>query len=364
MSSNNFTSINPVYARLSKEDANIFGDRMFNKDVILFVPTVISACIAIFFFPFFLYHYLTSNSIDKKRTRQGINDIILSYPFYYVSYFWFRMVKPLGIVISNDHVYSTRILIHWANKFGVKSFYIQHASVTKDFPVLEMSHAFLEGEDAKGKYVQAGSEQSKIELIGIPKLDHLFKRINYNKSIKVIGVASNSLEPKNAVLELILFLNKNYPEIPLIYRPHRFQYTETSYKQDFQNLIKKIPSNVIISDPFDELVADFLTKIDCLIAGESGIHLEAVLLNITSIYFFHKTEYFDDYGFVKNGLSHLAKDFVELKNIIDEIKAKRPAVRHKAKRYCFTVDSEYDGRSTDLAVGLLKQKISNKIGIA
>ena len=91
--------------------------------------------------------------------------------------------------------------------------------------------------------------------------------------------------------------------------------------------------------------------------GESGIHLEAVLLNITSIYFFHETEYFDDYGFVKNGLVDHARNFNELRNMIDMVKIHRPAVRHRAKKYCFTIDSENDGNAANLAASLLMKKI-------
>lgn len=361
MSSNNFASINPIFQKLPVGTANMFGDKALNKSVSLFMPIVASSYIAILFFPKLFYDYITSDVINKKRFKQGINDIVLSYPFYYVSFFWFKIVKPMAIVISNDHVYSTRILIHWANIFKVPSFYVQHASVTADFPPLEMSWAFLEGEDAKEKYIKAGSDPSKIELIGIPKLDELYKKINHNTIINTIGIASNGLEPEQSVLGLINFLHANYPHIGLIYRPHRLQYTSIKYKADLTATLENIPQSVIVSDPFKEKVTDFLPKIDCLIAGESGIHLEAVLLNVTSIYFFHETEYFDDYGFVKNKLVDIAHNMDELKSMIDGVKSNRPPTRYRAKRYCHTVDSDFDGHATDLAIILLKEKISSKI---
>jgi hypothetical protein len=363
MSSNNFVAINPVYLKLRNGTASLFGDKMYDKQIALFMPTVLSAGLAILFFPRLVYDYLNADATDKKRFRQGINDVILSYPFYYVSFLWFKLVKPKAIVISNDHVYSTRVLVHWANKFEIPSFYIQHASVTENFPPLEMTYAFLEGEDAKEKYIRAGSDPTKIELIGIPKLDKMFHRINYSKTIRTIGIASNSLEPLNTILDLIFFLNRHYPNIGLIYRPHRLQYTENKFKEDMYHILKNIPSNVKVSNPYEEPATDYLCKIDCLIAGESGIHLEAVLLNITSVYFFHETEYFDDYGFVKNNLIDLARDLSELKSIIDRSKDSRQNVRHRAKRYCYTIDSEYDGRSAELAVTLLLQKINNKQSI-
>lgn len=360
MSENNYLSLNPVYNKFPQNIATVIvGDKRFNKDVLLFTPIVIATLTAIFFFPKLLYDYCLSNKGDRIRFKKGIHDVILSYPFYYICYFWFKIVKPKGIVISNDHVYSTRTLVYWANRFKIPSFYIQHASISEEFPPLEVTYALLDGEDAKEKYLLVGSDPTKIELIGVPKLDAIFGQINYSKNIHNIGIASNSLESLQLIFDTIISLDNSYPDIKLIYRPHKAQYYDTKRKNDLKSMIKNLPSRVEISNPFEEIVTDYLSKIDCLVAGDSGIHVEAVFLNITSIYFFSNQAYYDYYGFVKNNLIIHAKDFTELKNIIDKEKSNRHIVRYKAKKYCYTVDSPYDGHSTNLAVNRIINKLSN-----
>jgi len=358
ISENNFLSLNPIYHQLDADTARMFGDRAYNKKTVIFIPTTISAMLAVFFYPKVLFHFLMEDSKGKRNFRRGINDIVLTYPFYHVSRLWFRIVKPKAIVISNDHVFSTRILVHWANKFNVPSIYVQHAAVTKDFPPLEVTHAFLEGEDSKEKYIQAGSDPAKIELIGIPKLDYLYKKINKSVKVNTIGVAGNGLESKEVVIELLNYLHRHYPEINVVYRPHRMQYFDSPYKEELNEILRSIPKETVISNPFEEKATDYLCKIDLLIAGDSSIHLEAVLLNVTAVYFFKSGDYFDYYGFIENKLIEYAHNVEELKLIIDREKNDRKEVRNRAKRYCSTLGTEHDGSASDLALKLLKQKVN------
>jgi hypothetical protein len=358
ISENNFLSLNPIYQQLNKDTVRFFGDRMYNKKTVIFLPTILAALFSIFFFPKVVYNYLMIDSVEKRNFRRGINDIVLTYPFFYITRLWFRIVKPKAIVIANDHVFSTRILVHWANKFNVPSVYIQHAAVTKEFPPLTVTHAFLEGEDSKEKYIQAGSDPSKIELIGIPKLDYLYKKINNSSTVKTIGVAGNGLESKRVVIDLLNFLHENFPHMKVIYRPHRMQYFDAPYKDELSEILDSIPKETTISNPFDEKATDYLAKTDLLIAGDSSIHLEAVLLNVTSVYFFKSGDYFDYYGFIQNKLIAYANDLEELKAIIKREENDRKAVRQKAKRYCYTLGTEHDGKAADLAVKLLKQKVN------
>jgi hypothetical protein len=356
ISENNHLSVNPVYVKLPAGSANSFGDRMYNKQVVLFLPTVFSAIVAFVFFPKVVYDYCISSKMERRGFRKGINDIVLSYPFYYISYLWFKIVRPKAIVISNDHVFSTRMLVHWANKFNVPSFYLQHASVTKDFPPLEVKYALLEGLDAKEKYELAGSDSSKVELIGMPKMDYAFKKINSSKTVNAIGVAVNGLEPKQQVLDLLVSLGSDFPDLKIVFRPHRMQYFDSKNKADLEFIKRNIPASILLSNPFEESATDYLASLDMLIAGDSSIHLEAVLMNVTALYSF-SGNYTDYYGFVKNGLVKQVTTLQELKEFIDSEKNIRQDVRYKAKRYCDTVGTEYDGRSAELAVKLMMEKV-------
>lgn len=360
MSENNYQSVRTIFEGLEPDEAVIFGDRKFNKDITLFIPCVLSAWLAVVFIPKLVIDFFRMNEREKTCLRKGMNDVILTYPFYYVSYLWFKIVKPKGIVIVNDHVYSTRVLVFWANKFNVPSFYIQHASVTEGFPALEVSYAFLEGIDAKEKYLKAGSDPEKIELIGIPKMDGFFDKINYRTSIRTLGVASNGLETLSQVHDTIVFLNKHFPDIKIIYRPHRFEYfgNRKIELEDLMEKIKKLTIRANISNPFEENVMDYLARLDCLITGDSGIHLEAAWLNVTSLYFHTSSKLFDYYGFVKHGMIDHPKDLDELKQIIDNLKNTRKETRSRAKRYCSTIGSENDGKSTALTIKLIRDRLA------
>lgn len=359
ISENNYLSVQQVYKQFSESEVAIFGDRKFNAHTPIFIPTVLAAWLVVVFFPRLMIDYMRMDQSLRKSFRQGISDVLLSYPFYYVCFFWFKWTRPRAIVIVNDHVYSTRILVYWANKFNIPSFYIQHASVTEGFPKLDMMYALLEGEDAMKKYIKAGSDQAKISLIGIPKLDAFYHRINSTKQINMIGIASNGLEPLNRVYELIVFIQENFPEQQVYYRPHLTEsYGDRKYEQDkFFARIRELKKEVQVSDPFKQNVMEYLTQVDCLIAGDSGIHLEAVWLNVTSIYFNSGGYFFDYYGFVMNKLVHHAQTFEELKSYVSAQLADRTAVRHQALFYCATIDTLHDGKSAELAANVLKEKV-------
>ena len=361
ISKNNYSSVQPVYEKLPVNTRVIFADRVFDKNVPLFLPVIVAALFSFIFFPQVLYHYFNCSKEERERFKKGVSDILISYPFYYTSYLWFKVMNPKGIVISNDHVYSTRVLVFWAKKFNIPSFYIQHASVTENFPVLEMEYAFLEGEDAKIKYVLAGSNPDKIQLVGIPKLDCAYSKINYNKRIKTIGVASNGLESSGGVIDMIFFLVTQFPDIKIVYRPHMSQYYDKQSKIELNSVFNRMPKDVFISNPLKEPVIDYLAQLDCMIAGDSSIHLEAVMLNINCIYFSQSSQYFDYYGYVKNGLIEYAKNYEELRKIIINLKNDRQFVRYKSKKYCSTVETEFDGKSADLVASLLMNKVLTKI---
>jgi hypothetical protein len=359
ISENNYLSVDPVFRQLSTNQAVMFGDRYFNKQTPIFIPTAIASVLAIFFFPRVLIDYFRMDVTAKASFKQSATDALMSYPFYYSSYLWFKWVKPKAIVVVNDHVYSTRILMFWAEKMRIPSFYIQHASVTEGFPILDMKHALLEGNDAREKYLKAGSDPSKISLIGIPKLDQHFTRINKGSVIRTLGVATNGLETLEQVFDLIVWIQHNFPDLDIYYRPHRFEYygKRKPLLQDFLEKIKALKKPIRISSPFYQNVMDYLSELDCLIAGDSGIHLEAVWLNVTSIYFNNGGSFFDYYGFVKKNLVLHAKTRDELQNIIQQNRMDRAPVRHRAKHYCATINTEHDGKSSQLAAALLRQLV-------
>jgi len=56
------------------------------------------------------------------------------------------------LVVANDHSYPCTTIVKAAQDEGVKTVYIQHASVSDKFPALKFDYALLEGLDSLEKY--------------------------------------------------------------------------------------------------------------------------------------------------------------------------------------------------------------------
>jgi len=245
--------------------------------------------------------------------------------------------KPKAIVFTNDHLIIARSLLLAANKLRIKTYYVQHASVTQYFPPLEFSYALLDGEDAYLKYKQCGNINSEVKLVGISKFDSYINNVNNNKRIYNVGIAFNLVDEIESVEKTIAKIKENHPDLKLIVRPH---------PAEQRNL--KLLNDVYISNSMRENSFDFIKKIDCLVSGDSSIHLEAVLLNVYSCYYnFNVSQRFDYYGFVKNGLIEYIENIEDLNKRLTELKVSKPDTQKKSKFYNEAIGTDYYGNSTN-----------------
>ncbi|MDX5435658.1 MAG: hypothetical protein LPK03_00580, partial [Pontibacter sp.] len=113
-------------------------------------------------------------------------------------------------------------------------------------------------------------------------------------------------------------------------------------------------------NPRQQSVFEYLQGIDMLVSGNSGIHLEAVLLNVWSVYynFNPKEELHDYYGFVAQGLVEEATSYNTLQPSIAQGIAHKPEVYRRASYYHATVGTENDGRSGELASNFVKAMLA------
>src|SRR5690606_29442694 len=132
----------------------------------------------------------------------------------------------------------------------------------------------------------------------MPKADAYINYRNTNQVIKTIGIGANLMDLTAEIKQLLTKLTQAFPDLRIILRPHPRD------KRDF-GFASGTGDQVTISDGSQVPVFDFLQQIDVLIAGNSGIHLEAVLLNVWSVYYnFNPQENLHDYyGYVANRLS-------------------------------------------------------------
>ena len=296
--------------------------------------------LAIPFFPLVMYHYFKSDDYRRLSFKYSLDLYWLSYGLYIYGVMFFLSRKYCQLIVSNDHLVHTRTLVKCAHDCGVSSIYIQHASVSSiyPFPNLNFTYALLEGMDSVIKYDSYGPSNSRVFLIGNPKFDTYFSLISSRKSVKTVGVAFNLLDNEEKVQQLLNQL-RSVKEWRLIVRPHpgdnRFERLQSNFHS----------SEIVFSNARKQSSIDFLANLDVLIAGDSNIVLESILLNVYTIRFGLADNFTDQYGFVQNGLIEY---FSKEEMLIDRLLHLHPAdmqVRSQAKKYCFTVDTEFDGKS-------------------
>ena len=253
--------------------------------------------------------------------------------------------KPKGIVFANDHEIMPRGLLLAAKHLEIPTFYIQHASVSNYFPALDFDYALLEGQDSKDKYLKIGETNSEIYLVGMPKFDKYVEFVNTNKVIRKIGVAYNAMDSIDKISKVSNKLKEAFPDLDFIIRPHPADTRDLNIKG-----MKK-------SNPKEETAFHFLSKLDALIAAESSIHLEAIMLNVYSMSFnFNESQFLDYYGFVKN---NLIKHFDNINDLEDEIKKNKqtkPNVQQKAIYYNAALNSDFYGKSVERIHGIIKSR--------
>src|SRR5690606_16705276 len=118
--------------------------------------------------------------LRSRRRAQGYRRIgydhhldryLLTYGYFRASLEVLGRLGPKLLLLSNDHNMETRTLEHAASRLGIRTAYVQHASVAHGFPPLAFNLAFLDGLDAARKYDQPGYARSQVFLTGIPKGD-------------------------------------------------------------------------------------------------------------------------------------------------------------------------------------------------
>ena len=253
--------------------------------------------------------YKKSNKEDKALILKYFTRLLTTYGLYEIAGEMLDKYKVKVLVLANDHNDINRCLIFNALEKGIKTVYVQHASVKKGFPRLDFTYSFLDGKESLEKYFYAGRPKGEVYLSGGVRFDFLYDKIvKRNYDVKKVGVAINMLDDFDKVKKLCLFLkNNNYND--LILRPHpRYQHLNTEW------LIK---NNIAISNPKEESSFDFISKIDFMISNESAIHLDASIMYCPTVLFnISNNIILDDYNFVKNNLVKLANTEDELLKFI------------------------------------------------
>ncbi|TGD80908.1 hypothetical protein EU557_13625 [Hymenobacter wooponensis] len=260
-----------------------------------------------------------------------------------------RHYRPRAIIFANDHNDDARALLLAARACGVPTAYVQHASVSTNFPPLGFDLSLLEGQDALDKYRQCGPVRGRTELVGMPKADAFLATKNQSPTVQRVGLACNTLDDTEAIADALGHLLREFPTSMFTFRPH------PGDKRDFSFLRQQHPQ-LQFSDARQHNVFEFLQQQDALIAADTSTHLEATLLNLASIYYRFGTHGVTDdyYGYVAHGLVERANTLPELSALLRRYQQHKPLdLYRRAAYYNATLGTPDEGHSQQRALRLL-----------
>lgn len=288
---------------------------------------------------------------EGRRAWRFFDFIFYAIGYYEVYRRALRHYRPRAVVFSNDHNDDTRSLLLACRAEGVPTAYVQHASVSPNFPPLGFDLSLLEGQDALDKYRQCGPVRGRVELVGMPKADAYLARRNTAPAVRRVGLACNIHDPLPALTDTLAYLVRELPDLTFTLRPH------PSDGRDFEPLRHLLPA-LEWSSAHTENVFDFLLRQDGLVAADTSTHLEATLLNVASIYYRFSTYQLTDdyYGYAARGLVVRANSPVELAAALRGYARHKPAdLYRRAAYYNATLGTADEGRSQALATRLLTE---------
>ncbi|TGE24851.1 hypothetical protein E5K00_06525 [Hymenobacter aquaticus] len=304
-----------------------------------------------------LYYWQFPLVLWELRQTEGSRawrffDLVFNAIGYYEVYVRaLRHYRPRAIVLANDHNDDARALLLAARACGVPTAYVQHASVSTNFPPLGFDLSLLEGQDALDKYRQCGPVRGRVELVGMPKADAFLARKNQQPAVRRVGIAINTLDETAALTTALAYLLPEFPMLTFTLRPH------PGDRRDFSFLARQYPQ-LQFSDARQQNVFDFLGEQDALLAADTSTHLEAVLLNVASLYYRFGTHGVADdyYGYVAHGLSERADTLPALAALLRRYQQHKPAdLYQRAAYYNATLGTPDEGHSQERAVRLLSE---------
>lgn len=313
------------------------------------LPLLFAYLLALPFFPLVAVKFLRAKG-DRREAFFHVFDVYwFAYGYYAMLRLLLRRTAPNAVVVANDHVMWLRAFVKAAQDEKIPTIYLQHASVSERFPPLAFDYAFLEGIDTLEKYASIGPSQTEVFLTGMPKFDAFFNSLNDKDRAHSVGICTNPLDTFQDVKSLCDCLEESFPDLNVILRPHPGDKRTKSWAELANTYAWQF------SNGNEENSFQFLQRIDANIAGDSNIHLEAVLLNVFPIYYVFGRLNTDYYGFHRNGLVEYCKTPEAVQAKVTELREHTPPVRRRSMLYNATVGTKYDGRSTALTCMLINQ---------
>jgi hypothetical protein len=250
-----------------------------------------------------------------------------------------------------------RIMLRVCQRLDIRTFFLPHGVQDPAcIPPLEFDFAYLYGEASLSDYLRAGIASRAVYLVGSPKFDAFLSHANRSPTVKAVGICTNLLTREIETETLLRSLLAEFGDLTFCIRPH---------PRDKRPFFAEIAENLGLdySDPKAEGSFDFLQRVDAIVAGDTGIHLEAALMNVCPIYLASLGAGEDLLGFIRKGLVFNAEDQGEVLVYLRNFRNAKPEVRDRARYYVTSVGSEWDGNAAENIANLIRENIRGNIEI-
>lgn len=293
---------------------------------------------------------------DRRVARWHIDSFLQCHIYLIFFEKVIESTNPRLILMSNDHNAPQRCLLALARVKGIKTAYMQHASVSRLFPTLVFDYSLLDGQVANDTYMDC--EPNKPVSAPVPAQRHIFLtgqkkpvRLLQGMAHSTVGLAINTLDDVKDVMKVVTAIAEAGHALRLRWHPAM----GWARVEKIRQACSSFPS-VELSDPLVESVGDFLAQLGVLVAANSSIHLEAAVAGVMPIYFeISPVSTWDYYGYVRNGVSAEAKGKEELLDLIgDVLSGDRKLNSAAVQAYSATFDTEWEGREGELAAGIIR----------
>jgi len=349
ISSNNTRTLSPVWEKLDADTYTVIDLKNFGT---YFPRLWLRYCSILYSLPL-IWTYIRASKSEKAIIETYYDCFFTTIAYVKLSVRLLKKNKVKLVVMANDHIVNARGVLMASRSLNIATIYTQHCSVTERFPPLLFTYSFLDGEESLIKYVNVGDMDSNVYLSGSPRFDEIAKyRKRTTVKVNVVGVAFNLLDDESRVKDLCLCLKqKGFSKI--IVRPHPRQNVDKGWYID---------NDFDFSDSKLEMPYEYINRIDLLVSGESGIHLDAILMGVPSIcYDMTGNGLVDLYYYVKNGLMPYVKNKEELDRIIQSYRTGCLSISSKVEFYNASYGKSIDGHIGDVISDFIKFYMCNSI---
>lgn len=366
---NQYNSLQPTMKALNKlnVDYNLVAFKALGKHAENHSLSFIEFLLA--FYIFNCYAYKLYFRLKKADRRIEIKSFFSTYCQNYTHLVLFVSIlnklssndKLKLVVMSNDHNGANRCLRLACEVLNIETLYMQHASVSTLFPPLQFNYALLDGEVAYETYKKCLSNLPNTAIYPVNVfLSGQKKSVSTLGEAKTkfdIGIATNALDEFEFLEQLIKKASNE--GLSVLIRTHPGQ------SEVFLDKLSSITvtNNIQWCDPHSDSLSNFFSLIDCLIAANSSIHLEAALSGTATLYYEFKSgiELCDYYGYVKNGLASTL-NITSISQSISEAKQHCRSISHcnAVIKYSATYNTKWEHNEGELAAKLIKKIITQE----